>query len=86
MRYYYAQYCPYGILSMSGGDRLHRFATESERDEWVSLNPIRHMPLTDEDAERWYPNAFGEHAVLWGRSDGHDVWLDSPTGGSYEFL
>lgn len=31
----YAEHCPYGLRSISGGDRVIRFATAAERDAWV---------------------------------------------------
>ena len=32
----YAEYCPYGLNTLSTGDRVIKFATAADRDEWVA--------------------------------------------------
>lgn len=42
-RRYYAEYCPYGLNSLSSDDRLMVFETAEERDEMVErLNSIHY--------------------------------------------
>lgn len=35
-RHYYAEYCPYGVNTLSGSDELHRYDTKRQRDEAVA--------------------------------------------------
>ena len=37
VKHYYAEFCPYGIRSLSDGDRLMQFESKKERDDMVKL-------------------------------------------------
>lgn len=96
MRHYYAQHSPYGILSMSEDDELHRFESIHERNRWVSWDVIHRKGLDSHFARLWYPKAFkaAPEVYFFGfpaddcwESDGtHEVWSGPPTGGSYETI
>lgn len=88
---YYAQYSPYGANMFSLGDELLRFATKSERDEWVDADVFdgnyHRTPLTSVAARHWYPKAFrdGEFDLAEERwRDG--VYQGVPTGGEYAYM
>lgn len=57
---FYAEYCPYGVRTISESDRVMRFATRAERDEMVERLNAAHWesvegvcaPITRKDAAR----------------------------------
>lgn len=95
-RFYYAQHCPKGDITATRGDHLYRFASARERDSWVlavpydAENPGR-VPLTREEAHRWYPDAFDRPATFpevnpegdYWDDDIPSLWSGRPTGGIY---
>lgn len=50
---FYAEFCPYGITTISDGDRLVQFPTKRERDEWVSAHDNSVAATTREVSHRY---------------------------------
>ena len=44
---FYAEFCPYGISTISGGDALMAFDTREERDEMVDRINDAHSEMVD---------------------------------------
>lgn len=59
---FYAEFCPYGLRTISEGDRVMRFLTRAERDEMVERINTAHWepvegvcaPITRKEAARSY--------------------------------
>ena len=59
---FYAEFCPYGLRTVSEGDRVMRFLTRAERDEMVerintaNWEPVEGVcaPITRKEAARSY--------------------------------
>ena len=59
---FYAEYCPYGLRTISDGDKVMQFVTRAERDEMVErLNDANSeiiegvcAPLTRKEADKSY--------------------------------
>ena len=96
---FYAMYCPYGVNTMSRSDRLLRFATKVERDDWCEgvfgemhgyRSTYNREAVNREQARFWFPTAFGATSAsdLWQKSfDGiGETWTGAPTGGGYFYM
>lgn len=59
---FYAEFCPYGLSTISDGDKVMRFVTRAERDEMVESINAAHWdsvedvcaPITRKEAARGY--------------------------------
>lgn len=92
---FYAQSTPYGARTASGADRLHRFNSRAERDEWVKAawtncdhaGDERRTEVTRDEARRWYPDAFRADAHAFPRANRNgDYWDDPDAEGAQEWL